>query len=632
MTDASVTADFQTVIAAVRDRLNRNLPIRRNLPGDGRLRIDRQLPFVCVYRTPPEGRDHGTRDLVTSEAAYIFTSGESQFAAGVNQLCCSISETLEEHFGTLLLVEIWAEDDRIAESDPREQSRPGFHIYAEEHSELASTVAAMEVALSEVRFHGAVAEVASSLEPEVKPPGMRPIAADCRHGKTHRIGIAVRPVYRDFKTGALFPMVLQSLRRQLAIAIRKSIFAFAGTHDKKSRMHYESLGPSSIAKSGRLVDQQLSEIAHSFDFLLQVTPVNADAAWEEFASGGYRTQPHFVYRPLPYHPALLKRQLYEVPIEHVEDVTLAQLFEQKQEELDKQLSALRHIGSAAFFYDSSLLYGQPTGRLVDLAEQILRRIAPTPADPSEEMATAEYIAAAAREQIDEYHLRLPDFHAAVKVVNDIASALMVAHDTLLVSETASIRKSRVLPLLHHEVGAHLLTYFNGRQQPLRQLYAGFAGYESLQEGLAVLSEFLAGGLTHNRMRTIAARVVAVRARVDGLAFVDAFHLLHETHRIGAYTAFITSLRVYRGGGLTKDALYLRGLCDLLDYLRHGHDLEPLYVGKIALEHVPLVQELRRRGVVQAPALLPFFWEDAAFHRRLDACRTTPLIDLLEMAP
>jgi uncharacterized protein (TIGR02421 family) len=635
MTDVSANSGFDPVITAVRDRLSRNLPIRRNVPGDGRLRIDRQLPFLCIYRTPPDGRDYGSRELVTSEAAYLFASGEPQYAAGLNSLCCAISETLEEHFGTLLLIELWSEDDRVAAADDRELARPGFHIYAEEHSKLASTVTAMEEALSEVRFHGAIAEVASSIEREVSPPGMRPIAANCRHGATHRIGIAVRPVYRDFETGALFPMVLQSLRRQLAIAIRKSIFAFAGGQQERRgparHSHYEALGPSSITKPGRLVDQQLSEIAHSFDFLLQVTPVNAEAAWEEFSKGGHRTQPHLVYRPLPYHPALLKRQLYAIPLEQMEDVTLVQLFEQKQEELGKQLSALRHVGTNSFFYDSLLLYGQPSAKLVALAEQILQRT-PAAAEQLSEMVPAERIAAAAREQIDEYHQRLPDFHASVKVVNDIASALMVARDTLLVSESASLRKSRVAPLLHHEVGAHLLTYFNGRQQPLRQLYAGFAGYEALQEGLAVLSEYLSGGLTAARLRTIAARVLAVNARVEGMAFVDAFHLLHDTHRLCDYTSFITTLRAYRGGGLTKDALYLQGLSDLLEYLRHGHDLEPLYVGKIALEHVPLVQELRRRGVIEPPALLPLFWEDPAFHDRLAACRSKPLIELLELTP
>jgi uncharacterized protein (TIGR02421 family) len=408
----------------------------------------------------------------------------------------------------------------------------------------------------------------------------------------------------------------------LAVALRKAVFAFAGTPNDGSRRHYESLGPLAMVKASRLVDQQLCEVSQAFDFLLQVTPVNADAAWAEFAAGNYRTAPRFHYRPLPYHPALLKRQLYEIPLERVEDATLAHLFEQKQDELDKQLNALKHIDSPAFYYDSLQIYGRPDDELVQLAEAIFRRSDPSDRHGDEndcDLAPPERIAQAAREQIDYYHERLPDFHAKVQIVNTIASALMVAHDQLYISETASIRQGRLEPLLHHEVGAHLLTYFNGRQQPLRQLYAGFAGYEALQEGLAVLSEYFAGGLTVRRLRLLAGRVLAVRSLVDGASLVDAFQLLHDGRRLDAKAAFMT-------------ALYLRGLRDLLAYLHEGHDLEPLYVGKIALEHVPLVQELRRRGVVQAPALLPRFWEDPTFSDRLARCRQASVLELLETAP
>jgi uncharacterized protein (TIGR02421 family) len=182
------------------------------------------------------------------------------------------------------------------------------------------------------------------------------------------------------------------------------------------------------------------------------------------------------------------------------------------------------------------------------------------------------------------------------------------------------------------VGTHLLTYFNGRQQPLQQMFAGFAGYEELQEGLAVLAEYLAGGLTPTRLRTLACRVLAVRSLVEGRSFVETFHLLHDEHRMAPRGAFMTTLRVFRGGGLTKDAIYLRGLKELLAYLANGHDLEPLYVGKIALAHVPLVQELRRRGIVGPPAILPSVLDDADATLRLDRCRHGNLLELVENLP
>jgi hypothetical protein len=63
-----------------------------------------------------------------------------------------------------------------------------------------------------------------------------------------------------------------------------------------------------------------------------------------------------------------------------------------------------------------------------------------------------------------------------------------------------------------------------------------------------------------------------------------------------------SARIYRSGGFTKDAVYLRGLGNLLNYLRNGGKLEPLLVGKFSLDDVSIINELQLRKVLH-PALL-----------------------------
>jgi uncharacterized protein (TIGR02421 family) len=636
--ELAIDVEFDALIAVVRDRLSRNLRIRRTLPGEGRLRLDRQLPFLCVYRRPLNNEanaptlDRGTRELVTTEGAYLFGSGKPEFADGLHRLCSVVGETLRDHLGVLLLIEVWSTDDSKSDAVSRTPLRPSFRIAAPKADALADTVEALAAGLRSVKLHGLRADVETVEDDQPGAPGLSPLIAADGDNDCLTIGLGVRPVFRDTATGEIYPLVLQSLRRQLAIAIRKAVFAFTGRDKSQPHAHYEALGPSTMAKAGRLVDQQLCEISQSFDFLLQVTPVNAEKAWEDFEASGYAKAPTLHYRPLPYHPSLLKRQLYSIPLEHVEDSSLIQLFEQKQDELDKQLNALKHLGSRAFYYDSLQLYDAPDDDLVRLADSILSHTRAQADDIHESCVPAEQVAAAAREQIDYYHQKLPDFQASVQVCDTIASALMVAQDRLFVSERSAIRPQRLEPLLHHEVGTHLLTYFNGRQQPLRQLYAGFPGYEALQEGLAVLAEYLVGGLSVGRTRTLAGRVLAVRSMLRGGSFLETFALLHDEHCFGPRSAFMTALRVHRGGGLAKDAIYLRGLRDLIVYLHAGHDLEPLYVGKISLEQVPLVQELRRRGVVQPPALLPRFWDDGLHRTRLARCRELSLVELLEQLP
>ena len=79
---------------------------------------------------------------------------------------------------------------------------------------------------------------------------------------------------------------------------------------------------------------------------------------------------------------------------------------------------------------------------------------------------------------------------------------------------------------------------------------GLPGYDPLQEGTAVLSEYLTGGLSHNRLRLLAARVVAVRRQVAGQSFRTVFQVLCERLRFRPAWAFNISMRVFRGGGFT----------------------------------------------------------------------------------
>jgi uncharacterized protein (TIGR02421 family) len=170
------------------------------------------------------------------------------------------------------------------------------------------------------------------------------------------------------------------------------------------------------------------------------------------------------------------------------------------------------------------------------------------------------------------------------------------------------------------VGTHVLTFLNGQSQRLKQLSLGLAGYDELQEGLAVLAEYLAGGLDALRMRLLAARVVACRCMEEGAEFVDTFRLLHRDYGYTASGAWHIALRVHRCGGFARDLIYLRGLISLLDYLTEGGTLETLYTGKLALKHVPVIEELRYRGVLSDPPLMPRVLEVSGAKRRLEIVR------------
>jgi uncharacterized protein (TIGR02421 family) len=175
----------------------------------------------------------------------------------------------------------------------------------------------------------------------------------------------------------------------------------------------------------------------------------------------------------------------------------------------------------------------------------------------------------------------------------------------------------------------VLTYVNGLAQPLEQLSLGLADYDELQEGLAVLAEYLAGGLDRLRMRLLAARVVAAHTVENGADFVETFRVLTREHGYSAGGAWHITLRVHQSGGFTRDLIYLRGLIDVLRLLQDGGDIEPLYVGKIAQKHIRIIEELRHRRILREPPLTPRFLDDPAAGERLARLRHgIPLTEMI----
>lgn len=373
------------------------------------------------------------------------------------------------------------------------------------------------------------------------------------------------------------------------------------------------------------VDRALAQVSSGFKFLLAVTPINAESEWIRFSENGFSTPPRFQYRPLETEPMLLKRKLMHIRVDEVHDIALAHLFRQSRDELDRQIAMLSDLHTKRFLQGSIQVFGGVKPSLLGLARRLLNF-----PDESEEpdTLTANQFAAKAKSEIGYYKNQVSGFNAEAVVREDMYSGLLVTGGNLLIGPETQVTKSRADALLQHEVGTHLVTYYNGQCQPLRLLKVGLAGYDALQEGLAVLSEYLFGGLSVGRLRTLAARVVAVDAMLHGETFIKTFRLLADRYGLEPKSAFTVTLRVYRGGGITIDAVYLRGLMQVLEYLAKGGELLPLFVGKIAFDHVPIVQDLLEREILKPPRYRPRCLDDPAAIERLEKLRAGTTVDQL----
>lgn len=378
------------------------------------------------------------------------------------------------------------------------------------------------------------------------------------------------------------------------------------------------------------VDASLAAIDAELDWLIALTPLGTDALWEDFdASGRSRVAPLRYAEPVLDMGAMAQR-LDELPMERIESPLLKGVLAEKQRELERMIELVRLRGTDGFVTASIDLFGGVEAGLLALANDILANVG------GSEQLTADcgvdVVVAAVEDEVDWYRERAPDFSLDLTVDADVGSLMMVSHGHLYLDADMRLPHARVQPLVQHEIGTHVVTRYNGMQQPMRQLAVGLAGYDPLQEGLGVLAEYLTGYLPGERLRVLAARVVAADMAIRGEDIPQVFACLHDEHGFATDDAFDVAVRALRGGGLTKDAVYLRGLCDLLDHLRGGGAFEPLFRGKFALSHLVVLEQLAEAGWAVPPALLPRYACADGFDKVLDACRTTGVQDLYQSHP
>ena len=142
------------------------------------------------------------------------------------------------------------------------------------------------------------------------------------------------------------------------------------------------------------VDARLTEIERGLNLLLNITPVNAAEAWEDFERSDFGTAPTLRLRPLEFEPDMVRRDLYNLEIENVADPALNTLFRAKRDEIARQITALEDRDTSRFVYGSLQLYGTIAQPLVSAAEELLETI-PAQA-PSSRSVTAGVFAGAAR--------------------------------------------------------------------------------------------------------------------------------------------------------------------------------------------------------------------------------------------
>jgi uncharacterized protein (TIGR02421 family) len=593
--------------------------LRQDFGAHGRVHIDRALPFIVLHRADPDEGESLARRVALTSPAYAVWPGPADDAAALAALEVLFAEQ-RRHFGSFLaiLVDDLPRPAKIAEDAPE---LPAFHAeIGASGTGLARTAAwALAAAMAKIEIDLRVCEVAIGSEP-LAPPAIADLLA--HHPDCALVSLGLPRIYEAPGGKGIYPRLFHDLAVATFDTLLKAACAFMSEAGLSPPRHYRALGRSAFIDAAKSVDSKLDRICRNFDFLLSVSPINTTQAFAKFRADKWAKPPDFRYRPLTVDPSEAKRALYRMDLKAVEDPVLETLFSEKRLEIDHQLTMLDARNTPRFPFASLMLYDPVDSALRETAAQILAADLACPPSPGG-TADCHAVADAAQTMADRYAGRDPAFDVNIELRDDIAAGMMVSGRNLYVSTSTAMPAHRVVPLLHHEVGVHLLTYVNGSKQGLAIFKRGLAGHEGVQEGLGVFAEWAVGGLTRARLRLLAARVVAVDAMTDGASFIELFQMLRREHGFSSHTAFLIAARVFRGGGFAKDAIYLRGFKSVLDLLAVGQSLDPFWYGKIDIRHLGVVGELAERGILHKPALVPEFLADPEVTARIASFRAAP---------
>ncbi len=365
------------------------------------------------------------------------------------------------------------------------------------------------------------------------------------------------------------------------------------------------------------IDNNIDAIVKQIELLSYVNPTNIEEEKARFFASKYLTDPVFKYPKINFDKFRLHRELFTQPLELIEDEEIRNLYEDIIYAYSGLIQCIENIGEGRqFYFDSLHCFGTPTENDVENAKFILHF---EDENRDIEKFKPKYSAKASEVFFKDFSKKY-DFSYQIDYSDKISAIAMVLNNikTLVLNTNHTYSENEIAVLTNHEIGVHMVTTMNGLLHPLKIFSHGFPNNEETQEGLAVFSEYMSNNLTVTRLKELAYRVIAVDSLAKGYPFSRTFRLLHNQYDLDRESAFYITLRAHRGGGFTKDYLYLSGLKKVYDYYHSGKDLSLLLTGKVALEYAEEIQALIDKGYAVTPKhITDSYAENKNTNRKVD---------------
>ncbi|HEX9619026.1 MAG TPA: flavohemoglobin expression-modulating QEGLA motif protein [Polyangiaceae bacterium] len=210
---------------------------------------------------------------------------------------------------------------------------------------------------------------------------------------------------------------------------------------------------------------------------------------------------------------------------------------------------------------------------------------------------------------------------SVVIDDGILADAAAGSDYVKVRQAALFSERDIRVLEVHEGWAHVATSLNGQLQPVAHWLAkGPPRTAAAQEGLAALLEVLTLASYPHRARRLNDRVLATDKAEDGASFLEVFDWF-RTEGYDEEICFWNTQRVFRGGVLdggapfTKDIVYTKGIVQNYNFMQSAiaagrpELIRWMFVGKVALDDIPVLAQRAHEGVVHPPRYLPEIFSD-----------------------
>lgn len=345
---------------------------------------------------------------------------------------------------------------------------------------------------------------------------------------------------------------------------------------------------------------------------------------------------YYEKKPLPFDP-LVKQEEFRLILRDAQNALgqyspVTRLIKRQCDEYRRAVQMLSVRGTPAFAEISMELYGSPHDafysggpRLSELGTLLFDVLTALDvqlqSDADIKHYTPEQAQAILQQRLGSFFDKHPG-KVTVVVNDDMVADAAAGADSIKLSQKAMFSDRDLRYLEVHEGWVHVGTTLNGAMQPYCFfLSKGSPSSSVIQEGLAVITEVVTFASYPARVRKIINRVIALEKIRQGADFIDIYRYFLESG-MSQDDGYNNAVRLFRGstptgGPFTKDLAYAKGFVLIYNFIRFAIsqqrvDLIPLlFSGKLVLDDLPLLADLRDTSLLVPPVYLPPPFQDLA---------------------